>query len=133
MGDSATTIIAIFLAAILMFVFPLMTMADKTDDTVKLTVQTATTDFTNQVRTTGYLSQEDYDNFILTLSSTNNSYDAEIVVQKLDENPAKKASGAYVKIGDNVLVHAGCIIQTMDDKMADEMNELFNEIEGLTI
>ncbi len=38
-----------------------------------------------------------------------------------------------VKIGDNVLVHAGGIIQTMDDKMADEMNELFNEIEGLTI
>nr|WP_297706187.1 HypC/HybG/HupF family hydrogenase formation chaperone [uncultured Butyrivibrio sp.] len=38
-----------------------------------------------------------------------------------------------VKVGDNVLVHAGCIIQTMDDEMADEMNELFNEIEGLTI
>ncbi len=38
-----------------------------------------------------------------------------------------------VKAGDNVLVHAGCIIQTMDDEMADEMNELFNEIEGLTI
>ncbi len=38
-----------------------------------------------------------------------------------------------VKVGDNVLVHAGCIIQTMDDDLADEMNELFNEIEGLTI
>lgn len=38
-----------------------------------------------------------------------------------------------VKVGDRVLVHAGCIIQTMDDKMADEMEELFNEIEGLTI
>ncbi len=38
-----------------------------------------------------------------------------------------------VKIGDRVLVHAGCIIQTMDDKLADEMEELFNEIEGLSI
>ena len=38
-----------------------------------------------------------------------------------------------VKVGDKVLVHAGLIIQTMDDKMADEMNELFNEIEGLSI
>ena len=102
MGDSATTIIAIFLAAILMFVFPLMTMADKTDDTVKLTVQTATTEFTNDVRNTGFLSQEKYDNFLLTLGSTNNSYDVEIVVQKIDENPAKKAGGATVKIGDNV-------------------------------
>jgi len=38
-----------------------------------------------------------------------------------------------VAIGDNVLVHAGCIIQKMDDKLANEMNELFNEIEGLSI
>lgn len=44
MGDSAVTIIAIFLAAILMFVFPLMTMADKSDDVSQLSVQTATTD-----------------------------------------------------------------------------------------
>lgn len=102
MGDSATTIIAIFLAAILMFVFPLMTMADKTDDSVKLTVQTATTEFTNDVRTSGYLSQEKYDNFILRIASTNNTYEAEIVVQKLDENPAKKTSGTHVQIGDNV-------------------------------
>ena len=38
-----------------------------------------------------------------------------------------------VKIGDNVLVHAGCIIQKMDDELAGEINELFNEIEGLSI
>ena len=38
-----------------------------------------------------------------------------------------------VKVGDKVLVHAGLIIQTMDDKMADEMEELFNEIEDLTV
>ncbi|WP_026515827.1 HypC/HybG/HupF family hydrogenase formation chaperone [Butyrivibrio sp. MC2021] len=38
-----------------------------------------------------------------------------------------------VKVGDKVLVHAGCIIQTMDEKLANEMEELFNEIEGLTI
>lgn len=102
MGDSAVTIIAIFLAAILMFVFPLMTMADKSDDVSQLSVQTATTDFTNKIRTTGYISQEDYDNFILTLASTGNSYNAEITVQKLDQNPAKKDSGTTTTIGQNV-------------------------------
>ena len=102
MGDSAVTIIAIFLAAILMFVFPLMTMADKSDDVSQLSVQTATTDFTNKIRTTGYISQEDYDNFILTLSSTGNAYDAEITVQKLDQNPANKSSGDTTAIGQNV-------------------------------
>lgn len=38
-----------------------------------------------------------------------------------------------VKVGDKVLVHAGCIIQKMDDKLADEMEELFREIEGLEV
>lgn len=102
MGDSAVTIIAIFLAAILMFVFPLMTMADKSDDVAQLSVQNATTEFTNKIRTTGQISQDDYDSFILTLSSTGNSYDAEITVQKLDQNPAKKDSGSETAIGQNV-------------------------------
>lgn len=102
MGDSAVTIIAIFLAAILMFVFPLMTMADKSDDVSQLSIQTATTDFTNKIRTTGYISQDDYDNFVLTLASTGNSYNAEIIVQKLDQNPAKKESGTTKTIGQNV-------------------------------
>ena len=45
MGDSLGTIVAIAIAAILMFVFPVMTMADRTDDVSQLTVQTETTEF----------------------------------------------------------------------------------------
>ena len=55
MGDTTITIIAIFLAAILMFVFPLMAMSDRTDDISQLSVQTATTEFVDNVRTTGVL------------------------------------------------------------------------------
>ncbi len=36
-----------------------------------------------------------------------------------------------IKIGDRVLVHAGCIIQTMTDEEADEIEELFREIEDI--
>lgn len=38
-----------------------------------------------------------------------------------------------VKIGDRVLVHAGCIIQTMSDEDADELEQLFSEIEDITL
>ena len=38
-----------------------------------------------------------------------------------------------VNVGDRVLVHAGCIIQTMDDKTADELEDIFKEIEDITI
>lgn len=36
-----------------------------------------------------------------------------------------------VNIGDRVLVHAGCIIQTMDNDMADELEEMLREIEDV--
>lgn len=96
------TIVVIFFAAIVMFVAPLMTMADKTDDTVNLSVQSATTEFTNKIRTVGKLTQEDYDNFVLTLGATGNAYDVEITLQILDENPKKKSSEGTTVIGDNI-------------------------------
>ncbi|MBR5115634.1 MAG: HypC/HybG/HupF family hydrogenase formation chaperone [Lachnospiraceae bacterium] len=34
-----------------------------------------------------------------------------------------------VKPGDRVLVHAGCIIQTMREEQADEVEEMFRLIE----
>ena len=102
MGDSAMVIVAIFLAAILMFVFPLMTMADKKDDITTLTVENATNEFTTEIRTTGKLTQARYDSFLSTLVATGNSYNVDITVQVLDSNPAKKETSSSKVIGDNV-------------------------------
>ena len=38
-----------------------------------------------------------------------------------------------VSVGDKVLVHAGCIIQKMDEKLAKETMDLFKEIEDLMV
>ena len=103
MGDTLITIIAIALAAVLMFVFPLMTMADRTDDISQLAVKTATTEFVDDVRTTGKLTMDKYSQFIETISATGNSYDVEMELQVLDENPGKKTTQATAtKIGENV-------------------------------
>ena len=64
MGDTLITVVAIALAAILMFVFPLMTMSDRTDDVSQLTVETATTEFVDDVRTTGKLTMDKYSKFV---------------------------------------------------------------------
>lgn len=64
MGDTLITIIAIVLAAILMFVFPVMTMSDRTDEMSELSVKTATTEFVDNVRTTGKLTADNYDRFV---------------------------------------------------------------------
>ncbi len=90
MGDTVITIVAIALAAVLMFVFPLMTMSDRTDDVSQLTVQTATTEFVDDVRATGKLTQDKYAKFVENISSTGNNYDVEMELKVLDENPGKK-------------------------------------------
>ena len=64
MGDSLITIIAIFLAAILMFVFPLMSLSERSDDISQLAVQTATTEYVDKIKTTGKMTLDDYDKFI---------------------------------------------------------------------
>lgn len=103
MGDSLITIIAIVLAAILMFVFPLMSMADRTDDMSQLTVQTATTEFVDNVRATGRLTMSDYSAFEQKVYATGNSYEIEMQLDSLDENPGKKtAQASNQKIGENV-------------------------------
>ena len=103
MGDTLITVVAIFLAAILMFVFPLMSLAERTDDISSLAVQTATNEFVDNVRTTGKLTLEDYDKFISDITATGNSFATEIVIQQLDENPGIKTTQAEAtKIGENL-------------------------------
>lgn len=103
MGDSLITIVAIFLAAVLMFVFPLMSMSERTDDVSQLAVQTATTEFVDKVRTTGKLTLADYDKYVSTLTSTGNSFDIDVELQLLDENPGVKTTQAEMtKIGENL-------------------------------
>ena len=103
MGDTLITVIAIALAAVLMFVFPLMTMSDRTDDISQLTVETATTEFVDDIRTTGKLTMDKYSQFVEDISATGNSYKVEMQLQVLDENPGKKTTQAEAtKIGENV-------------------------------
>lgn len=118
MGDSLITVVAIVLAAVLMFIFPLMAVSERNDDIAQLAVETATTDFVNEVQTTGSITEQDYDKFIQTLSATGNSYDVELEVKKLDENPAKKTTWTEGdKVGENLYysIYTSQILSNMDD------------------
>ena len=122
MGDTLITVVAIGLAAVLMFVFPLMTMSDRTDDVSQLAVETATTDFVDDVRTSGKLSMDKYSKFVENISSTGNSYDVEMEINVLDENPGKKATQAErTKIGENVYytMYTSQIMDQINPKSGD--------------
>ena len=103
MSDTLITIIAIFLAAILMFIFPLMSVSERTDDIAQLAVETATSEFVNNARTTGKITLDEYSAFVQTLSATGNSYDIEMEVKHLDDNIGKKTEWtSKTVIGENV-------------------------------
>ena len=101
MGESFITVVVIFLAATLMFVFPMMAVADRNDDLSQLSIQTATTEFVDGVRTTGSLTEEKYDKFVQTIASTGNAYEIDMEIQILDENTSKVSQAEKTKIGEN--------------------------------
>lgn len=103
MSDTLMTIIAVFAAAIIMFVFPLMWTANSQEDISQTSVETIVANFVNTVATKGKLTKLDYEDFIYKLNATGNSFDVEIEIQKLDDNPGKKTVIAHQdKIGENV-------------------------------
>lgn len=51
-------------------------------------------------------------------------------VVDFDGNQVEAKTGLVpVEEGDRVLVHAGCILQKVSEKEADDLNRLFSEIE----
>lgn len=126
MGDSAMAVVAIFLAAILMFVFPLMTMADKKDDVTTLSVQTMTNELVDTIRTTGRLTQEQYDNYMQSLAATGNAYDVDISIKVSDDNPAKKeVTVNYGNIGEKVYyeMHTTQVLDALRESKVLTLNE----------
>ncbi len=103
MSDSLITIVAIFLAAILMFIFPLMSIAERNDDIAELTAQSAVTEFVDTARSTGKITLDNYNKMVKKLETTGNTYDVEIEVKVLDENVGKKSAWTSGQvIGENI-------------------------------
>ena len=58
--------------------------------------------------------------------------DKEIAEVDFNGNIVRAHTGIIdVKVGDDVLVHAGLIIQVMNKKDAEEMRKLFEELEEI--
>lgn len=92
MSDSLVTIVAILVAAILMFTFPLMSIADRNDDIAQTAVAAAVSEFVNTVRSEGKITEDSYNAFRQKLDATSNSYDVEMEVKVKSSTIGKKTS-----------------------------------------
>lgn len=126
MSDTLITIVAIFLAAILMFIFPLMSVSERSDDISQLTVQTATTEFVDNSRAVGKITMDDYTKLVTTVSATGNTFDIEMEVKILDENVGKKSAWTQgIVIGENVYysVYTSQIVEILQKEGVYTMKE----------
>jgi hypothetical protein len=77
--NSFSKIIAFILAAIVMFLGPLLYMAQKQDSISQSYVSNETTQLVDSIKNTGYLSHDMYQNYINKIDNTNNLFKIEIV------------------------------------------------------
>ena len=90
MSDTLITVVAILLAAILMFIFPLLSVSERSDDISQLSVRTAVTEFVDDSRAVGKITMDNYTKLVTTINATGNSYDIEMELKVLDENIGKE-------------------------------------------
>ena len=122
MGDTLMTVIAIFLAVILLFLFPMLSVSERADDISQLAVETAVSNFVDNSRAIGKITIENYEQLVNALNATGNSYDIELEVKKLDENVGKKTAWTDGQvIGENVY-YSVYTSQILDTLLGDTAN-----------
>ncbi len=126
MSDTLITIIAILLAAVLMFIFPLLSVSERSDDISQLSVASATAEFVDNSRAVGKITMDNYTTLITTINATGNSYDVEMEVKVLDENIGKKSAWTQgTVIGENVYysVYTSQIVSVLESEGVYKMKE----------
>ena len=101
MEDTPTSIIGIIVAAVLMFLVPLVLLSDRNDDIAQLVAQNATVSFVDEVLKNGVITNENYQRFLNRLNSSGNTYEVDIEVKILDKNASQRYTEESQEIGQN--------------------------------
>lgn len=91
MQDTAITIIVIVVAAILLFVFPMLATAENKNEVDLAYVQSSVTEFVNTNATKGVITLESLDSLKQKLATTGNTYDVNLEVSRKTDDVGKKS------------------------------------------
>lgn len=97
MRDAFGTVIAIIVTIIGLFIVPMQYFADKQDMITQAYVYACVSDFVSDVQLTGYISQDQYNEFQKELSNTNVRYDVEMTHSHEVVSPEFNETGDAVK------------------------------------
>lgn len=132
MDETVISIIAIISAAIIMFLAPVILIADRSDDVSQLLVQTSTSEFVNEVIKSGKITVDNYQRLISGLQSSGNTYDVDIEVKILDETTSKLVTQANpTAIGNNT--YYSIFTSQVEDKLGISAQNVTNNRTGQLI
>lgn len=111
-------IIAIILSVVLMFIVPMLYMAQKQDVITQSYVSNKTTEFIDSIKNSGYISMEMYMDYIHKIDATNNLYNIEIVhAKKVVEPLYDDNTGEFLE--DNYIYY----VNTYQDKILETLDQ----------
>lgn len=128
MEETTVTIIGIIIAAVIMFIVPLILIAETTDDISELVIQNATAEFVDEIIKTGQITSSNYYDFIRSLQSSGNTYEIDMEVKILDENTSKRTTDADNTIGNNT--YYSIFTSQIEQKIYKSEENTTNNLEG---
>lgn len=84
MSDSFVTIILILIAAVMLFMVPMIAVSHRKDVVSTQTVQVAINEFVDSTRKTGKVTQEEFSNLVQTLETTGETYEVNVNINNID-------------------------------------------------
>ncbi|MGI6123393.1 MAG: hypothetical protein ACOYIG_04260 [Acetivibrionales bacterium] len=106
MDKAIWKVLAFMLCAVLMFLFPLMTVLDKQDDIAYNIVLAECNRFVDACRDTGYITPEMYSEFTDRIESTGNTYSIKMSHINRSVSPVyKQVSGVLTFTGEYEITH----------------------------
>lgn len=82
MKDNISIIFASIIGVLLIVILPLFSILDRQDSMSYNVVLTQTTKFVDNIRNNGFIDKESYNNYILALASTSNTYKVEMEIYR---------------------------------------------------
>lgn len=132
MEDTTLSVIGIMIASIIMFIVPLLLIADRSDDISQLVVQTAASEFVDEVIKSGKITKDNYQRFVSSLQSSGNTYDIDIEVKILDESTSKMVTDSNPQsIGNNT--YYSIFTSQIEDKIRISSTNVNNNLTGKLI
>ncbi len=104
LGDTAVMVVVIIVAAGVMFLLPMVLMADKVDDATILEVQEAINVLGEAITVKSKVTEEDLKSFTDAIGSVGVAIDYDMLIKIPDENPAKKQINELLTAGDTIYI-----------------------------